>query len=295
MVVLGVCLITSSEDVREILERILSSYGVSTRQAYADLVGIPIGTVNNWLKRNSLPGDYLVQCALDTGADVVWLKKGQLANASLDGRPAGELSGIALSEKMEASGGKIVLRRILDAYGFKLQKELGDHLNIPSGTMSAWVRREHFPGEVVIVCSLETGASLLWLATGIGSMYESTPDSKPASEALKGVKQIAKFNIHTGNLINDGVWYCDETLIDASVKKPALIEKNSLRWLVDLDTKNIANGRWLIDVDGTCDVYDIARLPGNKLIVKNDASNFECQVSEVKCVGMVFITLSKSI
>ncbi|WME30271.1 hypothetical protein Q8W43_20425 [Klebsiella pneumoniae] len=26
--------------------------------------------------------------------------------------------------------------------------------------------------------------------------------------------------------------------------------------------KNIANGRWLIDVDGTCDVYDIARLPG---------------------------------
>ncbi|WME30272.1 helix-turn-helix domain-containing protein [Klebsiella pneumoniae] len=41
--------------------------------------------------------------------------------------------------------GKIVLRRILDAYGFKLQKELGDHLNIPSGTMSAWVRREHFP------------------------------------------------------------------------------------------------------------------------------------------------------
>ncbi|WME33018.1 helix-turn-helix domain-containing protein [Klebsiella pneumoniae] len=40
-----------------------------------------------------------------------------------------------------------------------------------------------------MVCSLETGASLLWLATGIGSMYENTqlqPEpSKPTSEALK--------------------------------------------------------------------------------------------------------------
>ncbi|CAM8354510.1 helix-turn-helix domain-containing protein [Enterobacter kobei] len=288
-------MVTSSEDVREILERILISYGVSTRQAYADLVGIPIGTVNNWLKRNSLPGDYLVQCAVDTGADVIWLKKGNLANASFgDGQPSG-LSGIALSEKIEASGGKIVLRRILDAYGFKLQKELGDHLNIPSGTMSAWIRREHFPGEVVIVCSLETGVSLLWLATGIGSMYETNPEANQNSLLSTDIKQIAKFSIHTGSLINNGAWYCDESLIDPSVKNPALVEKNSLRWLVDLEAKNIANGRWLIDVDGTCDVYDIARLPGNKLVVKNDSSQFECLANEVTCVGMVFLTLSKSI
>jgi len=112
LVVGGFHLITSAEDVRDILERILISYGVTTRQAYADLVGIPIGTVNNWLKRNSLPGDYLVQCALDTGADVVWLKKGNLANASLEGHQSGGLSGIALSEKIEASGGKIALSAV---------------------------------------------------------------------------------------------------------------------------------------------------------------------------------------
>ncbi|EQC0194561.1 helix-turn-helix domain-containing protein [Enterobacter hormaechei] len=281
--------------VREVLERILSSYGVRSQVEYAELNGIPAGTIQNWLKRGRLPGDYILQCALDTGADVNWLVNGNLANVSLDAHKVGDLSGIALSERMEASGGKIVLRRILDAYGFKLQKELGDHLNIPSGTMSAWIRREHFPGEVVIVCSLETGVSLLWLATGLGSMYETTSDVNQNPLISPEIKQIAKFSIHTGSLINNGAWYCDESLIDTSVKTPALVEKNSLRWLVDLETKNIANGRWLIDVDGTCDVYDIARLPGNKLAVKNDSSQFECLVNEVICVGMVFLTLSKSI
>lgn len=279
--------------VREVLERILSSYGVRSQVEYAELNGIPAGTIQNWLKRGRLPGDYILQCALDTGADVNWLVNGNLANVSLDAHKVGDLSGIALSERMEASGGKIVLRRILDAYGFKLQKELGDHLNIPSGTMSAWIRREHFPGEVVIVCSLETGVSLLWLATGIGSMYETTPDVNQNPLISPEIKQIAKFSIHTGSLINNGAWYCDESLIDTSVKTPALVEKKSLRWLVDLETKNIANGRWLIDVDGTCDVYDIARLPGNKLVVRNDSSHFECLVNEITCVGMVFLTLSK--
>ncbi|WP_180259191.1 helix-turn-helix domain-containing protein [Enterobacter kobei] len=281
--------------VREVLERILSSYGVRSQVEYAELNGIPAGTIQNWLKRGRLPGDYILQCALDTGADVNWLVNGNLANVSLDPHKVGDLSGIALSERMEASGGKIVLRRILDAYGFKLQKELGDHLNIPSGTMSAWIRREHFPGEVVIVCSLETGVSLLWLATGIGSMYETNPEANQNSLLSTDIKQIAKFSIHTGSLINNGAWYCDESLIDPSVKNPALVEKNSLRWLVDLEAKNITNGRWLIDVDGTCDVYDIARLPGNKLVVKNDSSQFECLANEVTCVGMVFLTLSKSI
>ncbi len=281
--------------VREVLERILSSYGVKSQVEYAELNGIPVGTIQNWLKRGRLPGDYILQCALDTGADVNWLVNGKLANVSFDGKASPLLSGLALSEKIQASGGKIVLRRILDAYGFRLQKELGDHLDIPSGTMSAWVRREHFPGEVVIVCALETGASLYWLATGEGSMYGNKSDTGPQSLLPEGLKQIAKYSIHTGQLIECGRWFCDDSLIDSTVVNPALVEKNGQRWCVDLDAKNIANGRWLVDVDGTADVYDVARLPGNRLTVKNGSSQFECLVDEVNCVGMVFLTLSKSL
>lgn len=283
----------SSEHVRVVLERILTSYGVKTRQAYADLLGMPIGTINNWLKRGNIPGDYLVRCVLDTGVDLRWLKDGELTNATSNSASNYALKGQELIERMQESGGKVVLRRIMDAYGFTLQKQLGDLLDIPSGTMSAWVRREHFPGEIVIVCALDTGVSLYWLATGNGSMYEQKTEDSAALPI--GLKQITKYSIQTGQLSESGAWFCDETLIEAGVNNPVLVEKTGQRWLVDLDAKNIANGRWLIDVDGTCDVYDVARLPGNRLTVKNVSSQFECLVDEIKCVGMVFLTLSKSI
>lgn len=283
----------SSEHVRVVLERILTSYGVKTRQAYADLLGMPIGTINNWLKRGNIPGDYLVRCVLDTGVDLRWLKDGELTNVNSSSAKNYALKGQELIERMQESGGKVVLRRIMDAYGFTLQKQLGDLLDIPSGTMSAWVRREHFPGDIVIVCALDTGVSLYWLATGNGSMYEQKTEDAAALPI--GLKQITKYSIQTGQLLESGAWFCDETLIETGVNNPVLVEKTGQRWLVDLDAKNIANGRWLIAVDGICDVYDVARLPGNRLTVKNGVSQFECLVDEIKCVGMVFLTLSKSI
>lgn len=282
----------SSDDVREILERILSSYEVKTRQAYADLKNMPIGTINNWLKRGNIPGDHLIECALDTGADLRWLRDGQLTNVSLTEVQGHPLKGRLLLESMQNSGGKIVLRRILDAYGFTLQKELGDFLDIPSGTMSAWVRRDHFPADVVIACSLDTGVSLYWLCTGKGSMYEElTPKQHDLTD---GVSKIEKYSIQTGKLVEVGTWFCDESLIDSTISKPALIEKGAERWCVDLDFNNATNGRWLIDIDGNADVYDVARLPGNRLSVKNSLSQFECSLSDINCIGMVFLTLTKN-
>lgn len=284
------------QSVKDVIDRILISYGVRTRQAYSDLAKIPLPTISNWAKRGKVPGDYIVQCALDTGADLKWLTEGgELTNVRY--KPGNyPMRGIRLMEAMQSSGGKEILQRIMQAYGFTMQKELGDHLDIPSGTMSAWVRREHFPGDVVIVCALDTGASLYWLATGIGPMNEQHTQVQPEQlTALPaGLRQITKYSIHTGQLTENGTWFCDDTLIDSTVVNPALVEKNGQRWCVDLDAKNIANGRWLVDVDGTADVYDVARLPGNRLSVKNGSSQFECLVDEVNCVGMVFLTLSKN-
>ena len=285
----------NASDVKQVIERMLISYGVKTRQAYSELTRIPLSTVSNWVARGNVPGDYIIQCALDTGADLKWLTEGvELANVRFE---AGDypMKGIRLMEAMQNSGGKDILQRIMQAYGFTLQKELGDYLEIPSGTMSAWVRREHFPGDVVIVCALDTGVSLYWLATGNGSIYENKKESVNPSLLPAGLKQITKYSIHTGQLTENGKWFCDESLIDSTVINPALVEKNGQRWCVDLDAKNIANGRWLVDVDGTADVYDVARLPGNRLSVKNGSSQFECLVAEVNCVGMVFLTLSKSL
>lgn len=284
-------------DVKQVIERILISYGVKNRPEYSEITHVPLSTISNWVARGKVPGDYLIQCSFDTGADIKWLMDGsELTNVRFEPKHY-PMQGMRLMEAMQNSGGKEVLQRIMQAYGFTMQKELGDHLDIPSGTMSAWVRREHFPGDVVIVCSLDTGASLYWLATGIGPMNEQHTQVQPEQlTALPaGLRQITKYSIHTGQLTENGTWFCDDSLIDFTVVNPALVEKNGQRWCVDLDAKNIANGRWLVDVDGTADVYDVARLPGNRLSVKNGSSQFECLVDEVNCVGMVFLTLSKSL
>ncbi|WP_234405960.1 helix-turn-helix transcriptional regulator [Pectobacterium brasiliense] len=47
----------------------------------------------------------------------------------------------------------------MDAYGFTLEKQLCDLLGISSGTVSKWVRRDYFPGDVVVICALDTGVS----------------------------------------------------------------------------------------------------------------------------------------
>jgi len=39
----------------------------------------------------------------------------------------------------ELEGGKAVLTRMLQAYGFGMQKELGDLYGLSSGTISTWV------------------------------------------------------------------------------------------------------------------------------------------------------------
>lgn len=276
------------ENVREILARILTSYGVRTQQAYAELKKIPVGTIHNWIKRGKLPGDYIVMCALDTGADVRWLVSGDVANVDRVAHPCHSITGEKLLEVMQASGGKEILKRLMDAYGFTMQKQLGEHLGIPSGTMSAWLRREHFPGEVVIACALDTGVSLYWLATGNGSMHEQRAQS---SEADAPVISLSKHHLINGQLNDGGFWYGDKSLFNGASNDKFIVEKSGNLFCIDANSHPISNGMWLINIDGVNDIYDVIRLPGNKLKLSGDAGSFECLVVDVEPKGIVNFTI----
>jgi len=277
-----------SNNAKEVLERILSSYGVSSRQEYSERLSVPLGTIGNWVSRGSVPGDYIIRCALDTGADLDWLVNGKLKNVSSQPRTH-QLKGQALLEHMAANGGKTVLQRILHAYGFTMQKELGDLLGIPSGTMSAWVRREYFPGDVVIACALDTGASLLWLSTGL---QDEVPAESPQNFQPDG---IPKFKLIGGNLEKQPDIKLDLALLGLSMKKPVYVERGTVSWIIEEDSQTVGNGDWLLDIDGNKDVYSVSRLPGNRLKVVNNSSSFECSVSDVTSIGMVILTLTKNI
>lgn len=164
----------------EIVERLCSAYGVTTQKELAESIGVPAVNVSNWVQRDSVPGSAFVQCALDTSSALYWLTTGKFANANLKEKSV--LSQVkALYDEIVSSGGNPVLRRMMDAYVFTLQKQVCDLLGISSGTVSTWGRRDYFLGDVIATCALDTGVSLEWLATGKGKSSGDAAQSKSVS------------------------------------------------------------------------------------------------------------------
>lgn len=278
-----------THNATQVLERILSAYGFSMQKELAEKLGIAGNNISSWVQRDSVPGNVLVKCAMDTGADVRWLVTGELAKAS-PAQVSRPLKGKPLYDKILASGGKAVLRRILDAYGFDTQKELGDLLNISSGTISTWVRRNYFPGDVVVACALDTGVSLYWLAIG-NNLKSCNSDSLQLD---KDIAYIDKKALSSGELTETGVWRVDSKFLPKEITKPILIEKINQAWLVDFGCKNISNGKWVLDIDSKKDIYDVFLLPGKRIQVTSPSSSFQCNIDEVVIVGQVKITLEYS-
>lgn len=274
-------------NTQDVIERISSAYGVSTQKALAEVLGVPSNSVSTWVQRNSFPGKAIIQCSLDTGADLNWLLTGKISSLNLQDSPP--LKGKPLYDEILAGGGKPVLRRILDAYGFTMQKELGDLLDISSGTISTWVRRDFFPGDVVVTCALDTGVSLEWLATGKGKMRDSKGTDSPDIQTIK------KSRLESGELKDAGSWQPDPSMIPANSDNLVFVDGVSSSWLVDSAASNIGNGRWLIGIDGAIDVFDVIRLPGGKVRLSNKSAEFECNISDITPSGAVIFTLEKHV
>lgn len=270
----------------EVLERILSSYGFTMQKELAEKLEISSSNVGGWLLRGQVPGTVIVRCALDTGADVTWLVTGKFANSNIEiGKST--LRGKALYERIQAAGGKPVLRRMLDAYGFRTQKELGDFLDISTATISTWVRREYFPGDAVVACALDTGVSLLWLATGQGNPGNLNLTPKEITSVT-----LPRWSISTGDLIKVGSWVCDPSLVSEPSKCVGIVDKNETSWIVDFSNYNLGNGKYLLNVDGVYDVYVTSRIPGNKIKVSTEVIEFECDAGAIICSGKVLKTIA---
>jgi transcriptional regulator with XRE-family HTH domain len=284
----------TKDSAAHIVERLSSSYGVTSQRALASCLDVPSNNVSAWVQRKSVPGNAIIKCALDTGADLKWLVTGEFAFAKKESfkitKKDTSTSGHVLLKKMLSSGGRAVLSRIIEAYGFKTQKELGEHLNISSGTISTWVRREYFPGDVVITCALDTGASLEWLATG------EVDIASQENTATSGIPMISKKILLAGKLDDDGFCYIDQSFVPDAVNLKNLyyVRGGKLSWLIEMDVSELSNGSWLLDIDGTLDVYAVSKRPGNKLRVIGQDGEFECSKNEVTAKGLVVVILKNA-
>ncbi|WP_312045232.1 helix-turn-helix domain-containing protein [Erwinia sp.] len=271
----------------EIIERLSTAYGVTTQKALAECLGIPAANVSNWVKRDSVPGSAFVKCALDTGCDLSLLTTGKLANSKFKEGFA-SARGKELYDNIMSNGGKPVLRRIMDAYGFSLQKQLCDLFDISSGTVSTWVRRGYFPGDVVVACALDTGASLEWLATG-QCLSDEIKKSTPS------ISKVTKKNLLAGKLRDAGYWDVDLNFLSQTIIKPIYIYGSITSWIIDASIIDISNGRWLLAVNGKYDVYDVSLLPGNVIKVSNKNADFSCKDNSITVGGKVMLTLELNV
>lgn len=281
---------TKKGTAEEVLERMRRAYGAATSAELSGIAKIPKSTISNWLARGNIPFRYLYECSNRTGKDVDWLIYGEVANASFDGFELEKFKGgESIYGRLVENGGQEVLKRILAAYGFSMQKQLGELLGLSSGTMSTWVRRNYFPGDVIVACALDTGVDLRWLATGEGTMRRNSSDPTSA----KKLTRLEIFTLIAGELRPNGLFNGDPRIVPDSIQDAACIESGRTVWLVDRGNKNFANGRWFIDMDGVIDFAEIARLPGNKLRVKSSSAEFECDANDIKPVGLVFTAIER--
>lgn len=276
---------------KEILERMKLAYGVSSNVELSKLIKTPVSTMSNWISRDSVPFRYVYDCAQATGKDVDWLISGELANASCDGVGSAKFTADeSIYGQILQSGGQQLLQRLLTAYGFTMQKQLGDLLGLSSGTISTWIRRDHFPGDVVVACALDTGVDLRWLATGENSKIGGTT---PDAELPPNLILVQRQSLHNGRLELKGKTVIDTAIIPNATSDCELITKDSVTWCVNIKEDTLINGLCLLDIDGVLDIYNVARLPGGKIKVNATlGAEFECSSEDVTCRGVVIKTIN---
>ncbi|RAY28770.1 phage repressor protein [Enterobacter kobei] len=185
------------------------------------------------------------------------------------------------SNIMQNTGGQPVIERILKAYGFTTRQSLCNHLGISQSTMANRYARNTFPSDWTIICSIETGASLLWLISGQGTMFEDEVEHK--ANALKHYK------ITDGVMTSHNDIFYDNSLIPDGLYSPSIVTFENALYLIDEHEGEINDGWWVIEIDGLYSIREVFRFPGGRIRVENGKASFECQAHDIKVFGKVIL------
>lgn len=65
------------DECKNVISRIVKSYKLNTIKALCEKWGISAGVMASRVQRNTFPYDYVLRCALETGANLIWLCTGE--------------------------------------------------------------------------------------------------------------------------------------------------------------------------------------------------------------------------
>lgn len=72
------------DSAKNIIDRMVRAYGLKTMKSLCERFGVGISVLSNRVVRNTTPAEYIIQCALDTGANLLWLCTGE-GEPNIDG------------------------------------------------------------------------------------------------------------------------------------------------------------------------------------------------------------------
>jgi len=176
-------------------------------------------------------------------------------------------------------GGKDAILRLVEAYGFSSRQALCTHLGVSQSTLANRSARDTFPADWVIICHMETGASLTWLTTGKGARFMEVEESRVVIATHK--------KISNGVLEAMDDFILDKASLPEGLNAPFVINADRSTYLVDSYEGEIVDGLWLIEIDNLVSIRELVRFPGGRIRVENGKSSFECQSSDIVILGKV--------
>lgn len=176
------------------------------------------------------------------------------------------------------TGGQQVILRLVEAYGFTTRQMLCDHLGVSKSTLATRFMRDIFPAEWVIQCALETGASLRWLTTGLGVQFE---------HSRTDIIEIKRKKIQEGKLYEAGYLVFDKVFLPPDLGIPFALVNKAETYICDSKFKEILDGKWLVDIEGTVSVRCLARMPGGLIRVEGGSFPFDCLLNDLNIIASI--------
>ncbi|AAZ93641.1 helix-turn-helix domain-containing protein [Pasteurella multocida] len=185
-------------------------------------------------------------------------------------------------------GGKEVISRILNCYGFANRKLLSEHLGIPHSTFGTWAKRDYFPAELVIHCALETGARLEYVAYGIEPIFDDSMN----------MKYFQSFNLESGKLfINENKAFLLPLLPNldsrASYNHIFCVSENKRTFFINPNYDTLTDGDYFVLVENSHLIRYLTVLPGGKVRVDGGKFSFECDLVDIEIKGKVILKMEK--
>ncbi|QGH30828.1 phage repressor protein CI [Kluyvera intermedia] len=169
------------------------------------------------------------------------------------------------------SGGKKVIERLVEAYGFTTRQALCDHLGVSKSTMATRYMRDIFPADWVLQCAMETGTTLEWIAFGKGA---------PTKSITAELITLECYDLHDGKLINKREYAIAQDLLPENLNREYVVNDADDFYIISQE-ETFTDGLWLVSIDQEFSVRNIFKLPGNRIRVVNERYSFECENDEL--------------